>query len=57
MTVCVGLDVGTTGVKAIAVDATGAVVARSESGYLLSTPRAGWTGLSSRSDVMPRRAG
>ena len=42
MTVCVGLDVGTTGVKAIAVDATGAVVARSESGYLLSTPQAGW---------------
>ena len=42
MTVCVGLDVGTTGVKAIAVDTTGAVVARSESGYPLSTPQAGW---------------
>ena len=42
MTVCVGLDVGTTGVKAIAVDTTGAVVARSQSGYLLSTPQAGW---------------
>ena len=42
MTVCVGLDVGTTGVKAIAVDTTGTVVARSESGYLLSTPQAGW---------------
>ena len=42
MTVCVGLDVGTTGVKAIAVDTTGAVVARSESGYPLSTPKAGW---------------
>jgi xylulokinase len=42
MTVCVGLDVGTTGVKAIAVDETGTVVARSESGYPLATPRAGW---------------
>jgi xylulokinase len=42
MTVCVGLDVGTTGVKAIAVDGTGTVVARSESGYSLSTPHPGW---------------
>lgn len=42
MTVCVGLDIGTTGVKAIAVGAGGAVVARAESGYALSTPHAGW---------------
>jgi xylulokinase len=43
MTVSVGLDVGTTGVKAIAIDATGAVAARSESEYPLSTPHAGWS--------------
>ncbi len=38
----VGLDVGTTGVKAIAVSEEGEVVARSERGYPLSTPRPGW---------------
>ncbi len=43
VTVCVGLDVGTTGVKAIAVSPTGAVVARAEHGYPLSTPRPGWS--------------
>lgn len=43
MTVCVGLDVGTTGVKAIAVSPTGAVVARAEHGYPLSTPHPGWS--------------
>jgi xylulokinase len=42
MSVCVGLDVGTTGVKAIAVDAGGIVVARAERGYPLATPRPGW---------------
>jgi len=42
MSVCVGLDVGTTGVKAIAVDAGGTVVARAERGYPLATPRPGW---------------
>ena len=42
MTVSVGLDVGTTGVKAIAIDQEGAVVARAESGYPLSTPQPGW---------------
>ena len=41
--VCVGLDVGTTGVKAIAVDGHGSVVARSEAGYPFSTPQAGWS--------------
>ena len=38
----VGLDVGTSGVKAIAVSPTGEVVARAERGYPLSTPRPGW---------------
>jgi xylulokinase len=38
----VGLDVGTTGVKAVAIDEHGAVVARAEEGHALSTPRAGW---------------
>jgi xylulokinase len=38
----VGLDVGTTGVKAIAIDPDGEVVARAERDYPLSTPRPGW---------------
>jgi xylulokinase len=38
----VGLDVGTTGVKALAVSAAGEIVARAERGYELSTPRPGW---------------
>jgi xylulokinase len=40
--VLVGIDVGTTGVKAIAVSATGDVVGRAEAGYELQTPRPGW---------------
>ena len=40
--VAVGLDVGTTGVKALAVSPAGAVVARAERSYRLSTPRPGW---------------
>ena len=40
--VLIGLDVGTTGVKALAVTPTGEVVARAEHGYPLSTPRPGW---------------
>jgi xylulokinase len=43
VTVCVGLDVGTTGVKAIAVSPEGAVVSRAEHGYPLSTPHPGWS--------------
>jgi xylulokinase len=43
MTVCVGLDVGTTGVKAVAVDPDGAVLARAERSYPLSTPQPGWS--------------
>src|SRR4051794_18475752 len=42
MSVSVGLDVGTSGVKALAVSETGDVLARAEVGYGLSTPRPGW---------------
>ncbi|MGZ4335063.1 MAG: FGGY family carbohydrate kinase, partial [Gaiellaceae bacterium] len=38
----VGLDVGTTGVKGVAIDADGAVLATAEEHYPLSTPRPGW---------------
>lgn len=38
----VGLDVGTTAVKAIAIDADGNVLAREEESYALSTPHPGW---------------
>ena len=38
----VGLDVGTTGVKAVAISDDGEVVARAERGYPLSTPQPGW---------------
>jgi xylulokinase len=40
--ILVGLDVGTTGAKAIAVSANGEVVAKAEQAYALSTPRPGW---------------
>jgi xylulokinase len=40
--VLIGIDVGTSGVKAIAVSPDGEVVARAEEGYPLSTPRPGW---------------
>ena len=42
MSVAVGLDVGTSGVKALAVSDAGEVLARAEAGYGLSTPRPGW---------------
>src|SRR3954454_23294160 len=42
MSVAVGLDVGTSGVKALAVDQDGEVVAGAEVAYDLSTPRPGW---------------
>jgi len=42
MTTLVGLDVGTTGVKALALSPEGDVLATVEHGYPLSTPRAGW---------------
>ena len=38
----VGLDVGTTGVKAVAVSPDGQVLAAAERSYPLSTPRPGW---------------
>jgi xylulokinase len=38
----VGIDVGTTALKALAVDGDGAVLARAEEWYPLSTPRPGW---------------
>jgi xylulokinase len=38
----IGLDVGTTAVKALAVDEQGDVLARAEVAYPLSTPRPGW---------------
>jgi xylulokinase len=37
-----GVDVGTTGVKALALSSTGEVLARAERSYPLSTPRPGW---------------
>ena len=42
MTQLVGLDVGTTGVKALALSPAGEVLARAEENYELSTPRPGW---------------
>ncbi|HYY75003.1 MAG TPA: xylulokinase [Gaiellaceae bacterium] len=42
MTVLVGLDVGTTGVKAVAISPTGEVLARVEHEYPLATPQPGW---------------
>ena len=38
----VGIDVGTTAVKAVAIDADGTVLAREEESYELSTPQPGW---------------
>jgi len=40
--VIVGIDVGTTAVKAIAIDPDGDVLARAEESYELSTPQPGW---------------
>jgi xylulokinase len=42
MTVLLGLDVGTTGVKALTLSPTGDVLGRVEEPYPLSTPREGW---------------
>src|SRR4028118_2192458 len=43
MSVHVGLDVGTGGARAIAVDEAGEVVAKASSEYPLHSPRPGWT--------------
>jgi xylulokinase len=40
--VLVGLDVGTSGVKGVAIDPEGKVLASAEAGYPLSTPHPGW---------------
>ncbi len=40
--VLVGIDVGTTGVKGIAIDSSGQVLASAGAGYELSIPRPGW---------------
>ena len=42
MTTLIGLDVGTSGVKGIAIDEDGAVLAVAEEAYPLSTPHPGW---------------
>jgi xylulokinase len=42
VTELVGLDVGTTGVKALTLSPDGAVTGRAEEEYALSTPRPGW---------------
>ncbi len=38
----VGIDVGTTAVKGVAIDPAGAVLARAEAAYPFATPRPGW---------------
>ncbi len=38
----VGIDVGTSGVKGVAIDESGEVLAVAEASYALATPRAGW---------------
>ena len=43
MRVAIGVDVGTTGVRAVAVDEVGAAFAADTSGYPLLTPRPQWT--------------
>jgi xylulokinase len=43
VTLLVGLDVGTTGVKAIAITPGGEVISSEEAGYALSTPQPGWS--------------
>jgi xylulokinase len=43
MTALVGLDVGTTGVKALAVSPEGDVLAGAEEAYPFETPRPGWS--------------
>ena len=40
---CIGIDVGTSGVKAILVSADGTVVATAGADYPLLAPRPGWT--------------
>src|ERR1700745_862705 len=39
----IGLDIGTTGARALAIDRDGNPLASASAGYPLSTPRPGWT--------------
>src|SRR5919107_5965753 len=43
MRALVGLDIGTSGVKVLAVTEDGTIVGRQEIAYPLSTPRPGWS--------------
>ncbi|MGN6870899.1 MAG: xylulokinase, partial [Solirubrobacteraceae bacterium] len=43
MTALIGIDVGTTATKGVAIDPDGTVLARAEAEYPLSTPRPGWS--------------
>jgi xylulokinase len=43
VTTLIGLDVGTTGAKAVAITPEGELIASAEESYPLSTPRAGWS--------------
>jgi xylulokinase len=43
MEALVGIDVGTTGVKGVAISPDGTVLATAEEGYPLSTPQPGWS--------------
>lgn len=43
MSVLLGLDVGTSGARAVAVDEEGRVVAEASAGYPLSSPHPGWS--------------
>ena len=43
MSLLLGLDVGTGGARAVAVNEEGRVVAEASSGYPLHSPRPGWT--------------
>ncbi len=43
MTVSIGLDIGTTGARALAVDAAGEVLAEATADYPLLSPRPGWS--------------
>ena len=43
MSVLIGLDVGTGGARAVAVDESGEIVAEASSEYPLHSPHPGWT--------------
>ena len=38
----IGIDIGTSGAKAVLIDGTGVIVREVEGAYPLSTPRPGW---------------